>query len=253
MNSTPRTAQDELRWQAAISQYDEAIRINARRQVEKMTDGDIDRHNDLNNTPGAGRAEIVENIISLKRLHRAAQLHQSPLMNRLVDGQPGFEHIPPASFGNTWHELVDEANAHTAFPCFVNLFGIGRREKDKEHNIWLFEINGCLWECRTGTDNGLQLIQLDHLWALADVKDRAAMWIDVKNALKGPISYEMHYGKWPRQFALQLLGSDPDTSVDDTVQAIDDLALPVAKNVFGLTRSASSFPLTWKIALANPL
>ena len=252
MNSTRRTAQEEHQWQAAISQYDELIRINAQRQVDKMTDSDVDRHNDLNNTPGAGRPEIVEKIISQNRLHRSAHLQQSPLMNRLIDGKPGFEHTPPTSFGHTWHELVDEANTQTRFPCFVKLFGIGRREKDKENNIWLFDINGCLWECRTGTDNGLQLIQLDHLWAMADVKDRAAMWVDVKTALKGPISYEMHYGKWPRQFSLQLLGSEPDMTEQDTIEAIDVFDMPFAKDIFGLTRSASSFPLAWNIVLANP-
>lgn len=243
----PKTAKDSQRWSEAIEQYNQVMQSNALRRLGKMSENDLKRYGQLHNIRKCTRDDVLRHLIAASTIDITSNKIEvkSTLLGRLLDRKPAFSHVPPHSFGNTWHDLVDEDSGEDRFSCFVKVFGLGRRESDRSlpQSIWLFEVNECLWECRHSNEAGLLFISLDQQWKNADDKDRPAIWEKIKKALFSNIEFDLHYGTWEKPFKLFLTPMKQGLKPE----AISDITMPDTSDLFGITRTDPSFPFFWEL------
>lgn len=248
MTPTPNTLPDDnaeaTHWQQVAEQYQTVISDNATAHVQRMTDEDLLRYSEKNNTPTASREDVLRHMIQwggFRGMLLAGGLtrHDSSLFRRLLDGIPPLPHVPPRNFGKSWFELFDEEGY---FECSVRLFGPGRRKVDLSQKTWLLEINECLWACRSGSEAGMLLIDLAQQWRGTTTTERDRMWPDIRLLLARDISFEVCFGAWNDPFALML------SPCGEALDRLADLATPGTDDPFAWTRSEPEFPFRWLIS-----
>lgn len=235
-----------LQWERAVTEYNTVISRDEQERVEKMSRDDLVSDSLRHNTP-SGERQGVQRLMNQwdgfngMLLSEGIVKHDSSLFYRLLNKKAPLPHRPPRSFGKTWYAIFDE---NTGFESAVSFHGVGRRNSDLNKNVLLLLVNDCLWECCSGSEPGMQLLDIAQIWANAPASERTSLWSRVQVLLTQEISFELRYGRREKHFILTL---SPTADGENIQTSIAELPIPTSDNLFGLTCAESGFPFFWKL------